>query len=64
MSEVKPTGSMTVTEWCSHRRVSRAMAYKLWAQGKGPKFYNIGSRRYVSAEADAQWLREVESAAS
>jgi hypothetical protein len=62
--EGKKTGSMTVTEWCQHRRVSRAMAYKLWAQGKGPKYYCIGSRRYISAEADAAWLaaREAEAA--
>jgi hypothetical protein len=64
MSEER-RGSMTVGEWCQHRRISKPMAYKLWAQGKGPKFYCIGSRRYVSAEADAAWLaqREAESAA-
>jgi hypothetical protein len=65
MSERERAGSMTVSEWCSHRRLSRAQAYKLWKQGRGPRFYQIGARRYISAEADAQWLaaREAESAA-
>jgi hypothetical protein len=57
--------SFTVSEWCQHRRVSRAMLYKLMAQGLAPATYNVGNRRYVSPEADAAWLasREAEAAA-
>jgi hypothetical protein len=62
--------SFTVSEWCKRRRISRAMLYKLLAQGLGPATYFVGNRRYVSSEADAAWLasreaeaREAEAAA-
>jgi hypothetical protein len=53
--------SFTLSEWCKHRRVSRAMFYKLHAQGKAPRTHNNGIRRLISAEADADWLREREA---
>ena len=49
--------SRTVPEWCAHRRVSRAMFYKLDAQGFAPATYYVGTSRRVSPEADAAWLR-------
>jgi hypothetical protein len=63
MSEEQRRGSYTVSDWCAHRCLSKAMLYKLWRLGQGPKFYCIGSRRYISAEADAAWLaaREAEA---
>jgi hypothetical protein len=57
-------GSFTVDEWRQHRRISRAQAYKLWAQNRGPKFYCIGSRRYISTESDAAWLADREAEAT
>jgi hypothetical protein len=64
--ERRPDGSMTIAEWCGHRRLSRSMAYKLWSEGRGPATYFVGSKRFVSAEADAAWLRarEAESSAA
>jgi hypothetical protein len=56
--------SMSVEEWCRHRRLSRAMLYKLWRQGKGPAFYHIGTRRFISERADAEWLAEREAEAA
>jgi hypothetical protein len=57
-------GSMTVGEWCDHRRLSRSMAYKLWAEGRGPQTHYVGTKRLISSEADAAWLaaREAEHA--
>ena len=55
--------SFTVSEWCAFRRVSRAMLYKLWAQGLGPATYRVGSKRLISGEADAAWLAEREAEA-
>jgi len=55
--------SMSIDEWCAHRRVSRAMLYKLWKEGKGPKWFHIGVRRFISEEADAAWLAEREAEA-
>jgi predicted DNA-binding transcriptional regulator AlpA len=54
-------GSFTVAEWCVYRRMSRAMLYKLWKTGTGPKFYQIGARRYISSESDSEWLRQREA---
>ena len=57
-------GSLTLNEWCSLRRVSRSMFYKLENQGLGPRTHSIGTKRLISAEADAAWLaaRETEAA--
>jgi len=54
-------GSMTVDEWCEHRRLSRSMAYKLWAEGRGPATHYVGTKRLISSEADAAWLAEREA---
>jgi hypothetical protein len=60
-ADLARNGSMTVDEWCRHRRVSRSMVYKLWEQGRGPKWHYVGAKRLISAEADAAWLREREA---
>ena len=51
-------GSFSVEEWCRHRKLSRATFYELAQEGKAPKSYRVGCRRYISAEGDAAWLRE------
>lgn len=53
--------SFTIPGWCEHRKVSRSMFYKLAEQGVAPATYNVGTRRLISAEADATWLREREA---
>jgi len=57
-------GSFSVEEWCRHRKLSRASFYTLAQEGKAPRSYRVGSRRYISAEADAAWLREREAEAA
>src|SRR5262245_51001776 len=56
--------SLTVAEWCALRKVSRAMLYKLWALGQGPRRHYAGSKVLISAKADAEWLTEREAAAA
>jgi hypothetical protein len=53
--------AMTVAEWCAARRLSRAMFYKLARLGLGPVTYRVGTRRFISHEADAAWQAEQES---
>ncbi len=53
--------AMTVSEWCTARRLSRAMFYKLARLGLGPVTYTVGSRRFVSHEADSAWQAAQES---
>ena len=55
--------SFTIPEWCDNRRLSRAMFYKLDAQGKAPRTYYVGTKRLISDEADAAWMREQEAEA-
>ena len=55
--------SYTIDEWCAHRKMSRAMFYKLEDQNRAPRTYNVGSRRFISALADAEWLRDREAEA-
>src|SRR6266852_6227876 len=53
--------AMSVEEWCAARRLSRAMFYKLLRQGKGPQTYLVGTRRFISHEADAAWQSAMEA---
>jgi hypothetical protein len=51
----------TIREWCEHNRVSRAFYYKLKSQGRAPKSYGVGSRQFISDEANAEWQRQQEA---
>jgi hypothetical protein len=39
------------------------MFYKLDDQGLAPKTHNVGVKRLISPQADADWLQQRESAA-
>ena len=52
------TGSFSV--WCQHRRVSKWRLYDMWKSGDGPRFHLVGTRRLISSEADADWIRRQE----
>jgi len=54
--------SFTIDEWCAARKISRAMFYKLDAQGNAPRTYNVGRCRRISPAADAEWLAAREAA--
>jgi len=52
----------SVDEFCSAHAISRAMFYKLRADGKAPRTMSVGSRTLVSYEAAADWRRSCENA--
>jgi excisionase family DNA binding protein len=56
--------SYTVSEFAEAERISRQMVYKLWSQGKGPRFHYVGTHRRISHEARLEWRRQLEAAAS
>ena len=56
--------SYTPVELAKAKRMSRAMLYKLWRQGKGPRYYTIGNRRRITHEARIEWQRERETEAT
>ena len=53
--------SFSFSDWCRRRGISRSRAYALLRAGDGPRTYTIGKSRYVSVEADAEWLAQQES---
>jgi hypothetical protein len=55
--------SYTIAEFCTAERLSRGMLYKLWDQGKGPRFFYIGNARRISHEARTEWRRKLEAEA-
>jgi predicted DNA-binding transcriptional regulator AlpA len=59
--ERRNDGSFSIDAWCRHRGLSRAMFYELDQQGKAPRTYYVGTRRFISSEADAAWLRAREA---
>jgi hypothetical protein len=54
--------SYTPTTLSKAENMSRGMLYKLWSQGKGPRFYYIGNRRRISHEARLQRCGYIEIA--
>jgi predicted DNA-binding transcriptional regulator AlpA len=60
----RDNGSFSIDAWCKHRGLSRSMFYVLAEQGKAPRTYHAGSRRFISSEADAAWLRDREAEAA
>ena len=59
MSPVTP--SYTITSFCELERISRAFLYKLWREGNGPRYYQIGSIRRISEEARLEWQQQHEA---
>ena len=63
MTEHPTDYSYTVGEFAEAERLSDSMVYKLWAQGKGPRFYYAGSVRRITPQARIDWHREREEEA-
>ena len=51
----------SVDEFCSSHSISRAMFYKLRADGKAPRTMAVGSRTLISYEAAADWRQACEA---
>lgn len=54
--------AFTVHEFCSAHRISRALFYILLRDGRGPRLLKAGRRTLVTADAAADWRREMERA--
>jgi hypothetical protein len=53
--------SYSVDGFAEAENISRSMVYKLWSQGKGPRFYYVGNVRRISHQARIEWQREREA---
>jgi hypothetical protein len=59
-----PPAAYTVDEFCTAHRISRGLLYKLWREGKGPRFFLAGTKRRISNEAARDWRGEGENDAA
>jgi hypothetical protein len=53
----------SIDTFCAVHDISRASLYNAWAEGTGPAFFRVGSKRLISREAAARWREEREQAA-
>ena len=53
--------SHTIADFCELENISRAMWYKLKADGKAPRIFNVGNSPRISEEARTEWRRRLES---
>lgn len=52
----------TVQEFCAeHGGISKPFFYKLQKEGKGPRLMKVGRRTLVTAEAAADWRKQMEN---
>jgi predicted DNA-binding transcriptional regulator AlpA len=56
--------SLTINEFCAVEKLSRSQLYKLWHEGRGPRFYKIGNRPRISSEARREWRQSLEAEAT
>jgi len=50
-----PAAWYSLREFAAAHRLSMAMLYKLKAAGRGPRETAVGSRRFITFEAAAEW---------
>ncbi len=56
--------SYTIKEFCEAEKLSRAMLYRLWAEGRGPRWFLIGTHKRISHDARTEWRQRLEAQAS
>lgn len=48
----------TIPEFCLEARISRALYYRLQANGEGPLRTRIGTKVLIARDTAAKWLKE------
>ena len=54
----------TIASFCCAHEISRPFLYSLWTRGVGPRTIRLGRRVLISAEAAADWRRDMEAVTS
>lgn len=55
--------SYTIDAFCEAERICRSHLYKMWSEGRGPRYYMVRAVRRISAEARLEWQRSLEAPA-
>ena len=59
--QVRLTPNYTIAAFCEAERISRALLYKLWKEGRGPRYFRVGSHRRITEQARQDWHRDREA---
>ena len=60
MTNPAVTDVYSVNSFCESHQISRALLYKLWKEGKGPRQFKLGKRTLITREAAAEWRANLE----
>lgn len=52
--------SFSIKEFCELHAISRSFFYVLREKGKAPRLMKVGRRTLISAEAAAEWRKNME----
>jgi len=63
MENTEPGEAFSIATFCKAHGISRALFYRLQAQGKAPRTFNLGRRVLISKDAARDWLRAMEGTA-
>lgn len=55
--------AFSVAQFCEGHDITKVLFYKLLKEGRGPRIMKVGTRTLISAEAAADWRREMEEGA-
>jgi hypothetical protein len=53
--------AFSIDAFCDRHFLHKNTLFRLWREGRGPRRMQIGRRVLISAEAAAEWRREVEA---
>jgi hypothetical protein len=53
--------AFTVAQFCGDHQVSRTFFHELNKRGQGPRLMRVGRRVLISAEAAADWRKQMET---
>ena len=56
--------AFSIADFCAQHGISRALYYKLQAQGKAPRSFKLGRRVLITREAAREWLAEMDGSAA
>lgn len=51
---------LSIKEYCQREKISRALLNKEWKQGRGPRSFRRGSRRFITVKAADDYRRKLE----
>jgi hypothetical protein len=57
-----PVVVYTVARFCDAHNISRSFLYRLWREGRGPRFFLAGTEKRITIEAAAEWRAAMEDA--